>query len=129
MGPSRLDHRVEAPPPGLRQPHPVHPCRARPNPLERHGCLLRHREAPIHDPHCSHGRQHPRQQQTSSLSNQGHLQIHQEWSHHPQGTSGVHPKVLLMQGVTGQPMGLPATPVILGFFFFFFLIDFFFLKE
>ena len=55
-------HRVEAPPPGFRQPHPEHPRRAQPNPLERCGRLLHRREASVHDPFCNHGRRHPRQQ-------------------------------------------------------------------
>jgi hypothetical protein len=55
-------HHVEALPPRLHQPCLAHPHQARLDPPER---LLRYREATVCDPRCSHGRQHPRQQQTS----------------------------------------------------------------
>jgi hypothetical protein len=121
-GPSRLGHCVEALPPGLRQPCPAHPRQAWPNPPKRHGHLLRCQEAPVYDPCYNHGWRHSRQQHlpsrlhhcqtkaTSKSTSSGHTRVHPKvlwgWCNHPQ----------VMQGVTGQPMGLPCTPVILDVF-------------
>jgi hypothetical protein len=65
-GPSRLDHHAETLPPGLRQSRPMYPHRTQPNPPERRGRLLCHREASVRDPRCSHGRQHSNSRSTGN---------------------------------------------------------------